>query len=264
MKTNLLFGLFMAISIGLVVGCPKTPEAPPAPEPEPEPKPVSWQSKIAGEYPGTISEGGSEFDGTTWFKADGDKVSGTFKVDVGGMEYTGVLKDFTVVGDRKFKCTWVNDEDRQGKISGTFSADLSGFSGNWVGVDDDGEGDWNGKKAPPKPEPAAKAAGWQSKIAGEYVGTISEGGGESPSKTVFKVAADKISGTYEVDVSGMLYTGVLHKFTIVGDRKFKCSWRDHEDREGTLSGTFAADMSSFEGEWDSDSGGGDWNGKKGK
>ena len=137
MKTNLLFGLLMAVSIGFVAGCNNTLDAPSA-------KPVSWQSKIAGEYPGTISEGGSEFDGTTWFKVEGDKISGTFNVDIGGMEYSGVLKDFTVVGDRKFKCKWVNQEDREGIISGTFSQDLSGFSGDWEA--DDGEGDWQGKK----------------------------------------------------------------------------------------------------------------------
>ena len=137
MKTNLLFGLFMAISIGFVVGCNNTLDGPSA-------KPAGWQSKIAGEYPGIISESGNGAEGTTWFKVAGDKVSGTYKVDGGGMEYTGVLKDFTVVGDRKFKCTWVDMEDRQGVITATFSKDLSSFSGTWEA--DDGDGAWQGKK----------------------------------------------------------------------------------------------------------------------
>ena len=133
MKTNLLFGLFMAISIGLVVGCNNTLDGPSA-------KPAGWQSKIAGEYPGIIGEGGSETEGTTWFKVVGDKVTGTFEV---GM-YAGVLKDFKVVGDRKFQCTWVDEDDRQGVITGTFSEDLSSFSGTWEA--DDGDGEWQGKK----------------------------------------------------------------------------------------------------------------------
>lgn len=137
MKASLLPGLLMAVAIGFVAGCNNTLDGPSA-------QPASWQSKIAGEYPGLISEGGSEFDGTTWFKVAGDKVSGTFKVDVGGMEYTGVLKDFKVIGERKFQCTWVNQDDREGVITGAFAEDLSSFSGDWEA--DDGDGTWQGKK----------------------------------------------------------------------------------------------------------------------
>ncbi len=271
MKTNVLFSLLLAVSIAFVIGCPGTPEDPPNPtpatQPKPEPKSVSWQSQVAGEYPGIISNAGEEFTSKTTFKVEADRISGTYEMDVNGMQYTGELSKFTIVGECKFKCRWRNNEDRQGNFSGMFSADLSSFQGKWDPDDEDGDGDWNGKKKqkePTTPGAAAPAASWQSKVAGEYPGIISNAGEEYPSKTVFKVEADKLSGTYELDVNGMQYAGKLSKFSIVSDRKFKCRWRDDQDREGNLSGTFAADLSGFEGKWDSDDeeGDGDWKGKK--
>jgi hypothetical protein len=133
MKTSLLFGLLMAISIGFVAGCGDNLAT--------SAKSAPWQTKIAGKYPGIIGEGGGEADGTTWFTVVGDKVTGTYEV---GM-YSGVLKDFKVVGDRKFQCTWVDIDDREGVITATFSEDLSSFSGTWEA--DDGDGIWQGKKA---------------------------------------------------------------------------------------------------------------------
>jgi len=283
MKTNVLLTLLLAVSIAFVAGCPEKNEDPPksqpetkpapktAPAPAPSPKPASWQSKISGEYPGMISNtvAGEEYPSKTVFKVEGDKISGTFELDVNGMVYSGVLEKFTIVGDRKFKCRWRNDEQREGDFSGTFSQDLSSFEGKWAPDDQDGDGDWKGKKAPPKPAPTTQptaAAGWQSKIAGEYPGTITNAGEEFPSKTTFKIEGDKISGAYELDVNGMQYSGALSKFTIVDELKFKCRWRDDEEREGNLTGTFAPDLLSFEAQWDSDDegGDGDWKGKKGQ
>ncbi len=268
MKTNVLFALLLAVSIAPVIGCQKTPETPQTPttQPKPEAKPASWQSKIAGQYPGIISNIGEEHPSKTVFTIEADKISGTFEMDVHGTQYTGVLEKFTITGDRKFKCRWRNNEDRQGNLSGTFSQDLSSFQGKWDPDDQNGDGDWNGKKQHKAPTTPGAAASWQSKIAGQYPGIISNIGEEYPSKTVFKVEADKISGTYELDVLGTQYAGELSKFTILGDRKFKCRWRDTEDREGNLSGTFSSDLSSFKGQWDADdaNGEGDWNGKKGQ
>jgi len=105
---------------------------------------------------------------------------------------------------------------------------------------------------------------WQSKIGGSYKSIIYNGNDEYPAKTTFKTEGGKVTGVYELDVYGTQYTGDLSKFSLIGDRKFKCRWHDNVDRRGNFSMTFSADGSSFKGEWDADDGNGDgaWNGKK--
>ncbi|MDP6633629.1 MAG: hypothetical protein QGG42_01895 [Phycisphaerae bacterium] len=148
MRTKALFTMLLAVSIAFVIGCQGTPENSPKPLPvsQPKIKPVSWQLKIAGEYAGIISNTGEEYPSNTVFKVEAEKISGKYALDVNGMRYSGVLNKFTVVGDRKFKCRWLDEEGREGNLSGTFSSDLSNFKGKWDADDGNGDGDWNGKK----------------------------------------------------------------------------------------------------------------------
>jgi len=105
---------------------------------------------------------------------------------------------------------------------------------------------------------------WQSKIGGSYKSVIFNRDRQYEAKTTFKVDGDKLSGDYELDVHGLIVTGTLGEFSITGDRKLKCRWRDDVDRVGDLSVTFSQDLSSFEGQWEPDDGDGNgaWNGKK--
>lgn len=130
MKTNVVFTLLLAAMVALMMGC----EA------------ASWQSKIAGSYKTIITNGGDEYPAKTVLKTDDDKVTGTYWVDVFGSEHDGKLTNFTITGDRKLKCRWYDDVDREGNVKMTFAPDLSSFKGEWDSDDGGGDGGWNGKK----------------------------------------------------------------------------------------------------------------------
>jgi len=132
MRTRALFILLLAAMAAFVMGC-QTP----------------WQSKLDGSYKGIIYNGPDEYPATTTFKGDGEKVSGTYRLDVGGTEYTGDLIKFSIPGDRKLKCRWHDSVDRRGNFSMTFSPDLSSFKGQWDADDGQGDGAWIGKKESP-------------------------------------------------------------------------------------------------------------------
>ena len=138
MKTNALLIVILAAATTLITGCQTTPGG--------REKLSSWQSKISGEYKGSIFSGGEEYPATTAFKADGDKVSGTYSLDVYGTEYSGVLSEFSITSDRQLKCRWRDNENRTGNLSTIFSPDLSDFEGKWDADDGNGDGQWNGKK----------------------------------------------------------------------------------------------------------------------
>ncbi len=131
MKTNTLLTLLLAAMVVFVTGCDAG---------------GGWKSKIAGSYKGIIFNGGDEYPATTTFKTDGDKVSGNYSLDVGGMEYTGNLSKFTPAGERSFKSRWHDSVDRRGNFSMTFAPDGSSFKGKWDADDGDGDGEWIGKK----------------------------------------------------------------------------------------------------------------------
>ena len=134
MKMNRLYTLLLAATIAFVMGCQTT---------------GGWRSKIAGTYKGVISNSGSgdEYPSKTTVKVDAEKVSGVFELDVGGTEYTGTLSKFTLIGERQFKCKWLNNVDNGGNLSMTFAPDGSSFKGQWDGNDGEGgDGEWNGKK----------------------------------------------------------------------------------------------------------------------
>ena len=61
----------------------------------------------------------------------------------------GTLGTFSVTGDRKLKCRWLDDAGRVGDLKLTFSADLSSFKGHWAPDDGDGNGAWNGTEVIP-------------------------------------------------------------------------------------------------------------------
>ena len=131
---NRLYTLLLAATIAFVTGCQTT---------------GGWRSKIAGTYKTVISNSGSgdEYPAQTTIKVDAEKVSGVFKLDVHGTEYTGALSKFTLIGERQFKCKWRNDADNGGNLSMTFAPDGSSFKGQWDGTDGEGgDGEWNGKK----------------------------------------------------------------------------------------------------------------------
>ena len=138
MKTNALFTLLMAAAVAFVMGCETTPGG--------GQKLSSWQSKIAGSYKSVIFNGDAEFPAKTTFKNDAGKLSGTYELDNSGLIVTGTLSKFSVTGDRKLKCRWIDDASRVGNLNMTFSADLSSFKGHWDPDDGDGNGAWNGKK----------------------------------------------------------------------------------------------------------------------
>ena len=131
MKTNALFTVLLVVMVALAAGCET---------------PGSWQSKIAGTYPGSIFNDPEEYPSTTTFKFDKGKLSGTFELEVDGTTIDGNLREFAVTGERKLKCRWINYEQRAGDFNMTFSPDLSSFKGNWVPDDQNGSGAWNGKK----------------------------------------------------------------------------------------------------------------------
>ena len=138
MKTNALFTLLLAALVAFVMGCETTPGG--------GRKLGNWQSKIAGAYKSVIFNGEEDYPAKTTFKTDGGKLSGTFEMDYMGTIFTGKLQKFSVVGDRKLKCRWINNEDRAGNLNITFAKDLSSFKGHWDPDDQDGQGAWNGKK----------------------------------------------------------------------------------------------------------------------
>jgi len=137
MKTSILFPLLFAAAAVMVTGCQNALEV--------ESKSGPWQSKIDGQYAGVISNVDKYPSKTTLTTKDG-KLTGKYELEADGVVYGGTLGTFTVTGDRRIKCKWTDDTSRVGKLSMTFSADLSSFKGKWA--DDDGErdGDWNGKK----------------------------------------------------------------------------------------------------------------------
>lgn len=131
---NRLYTLLLAATIAFVTGCQTT---------------GGWRSKIAGTYKTVITNSGSgdEYPAQTTIEVDAEKVSGVFKLDVHGTEYTGELSKFTLIGERQFKCKWRNDVDNGGNLSMTFAPDGSSFKGQWDGTDGEGgEGEWNGQK----------------------------------------------------------------------------------------------------------------------
>ena len=130
MKTSVLFTLLLSVAAAFMMGCES----------------ASWQSKIAGAYKTIITNGGDEYPAKTVLKTDGDKVTGTYELDVFGSEYTGDLSNFSVTGDRKLKCRWRDDADSEGNFSMIFSPDMSSFKGKWDDDNGDGDGEWNGKK----------------------------------------------------------------------------------------------------------------------
>lgn len=127
---NAALTLLLALAVAFMMGC----------------ETGSWQSKMAGSYKGVITNGGDEYDAKTVLKADGDKLSGTYSLDVFGMEHTGKLMDFSVTGERKVKCRWRDDADSEGNLNMTFSPDGSNFKGKWDADNGDGDGNWSGKK----------------------------------------------------------------------------------------------------------------------
>ena len=138
MKTNALFTLLGAGLVAFQMGCETTPRG--------GRKVSDWQSKIAGDYKSVIFNGDTDYPAKTTFKVDGGKLSGTYELDNFGMIITGKLHKFSVIGDRKLKCRWIDEEDRVGNLTVTFSPDLSSFKGHWDPDDEDGKGAWNGKK----------------------------------------------------------------------------------------------------------------------
>ena len=110
----------------------------------------------------------------------------------------------------------------------------------------------------------ATSGNWQSKIVGTYKGFIHNGEEKHPSTTTFKLAGDKLSGKYELEVLGTKIDGELRDFALTGDCKIKCRWIDYTQRAGDLNMTFSPDFSSFKGAWN-DEGmdeGDPWTGKK--
>ncbi|MDP6545972.1 MAG: hypothetical protein QGH60_18485 [Phycisphaerae bacterium] len=138
MKTNVLFITLLTAAVAFVTGCETTPGS--------GRKISGWQSKIDGSYKSVIFNGETDYPAKTTFKTKDGKISGTFEMDNFGLTITGKLVKFRVVGDRKLKCRWINDEDRAGNFNLTFSEDLSSFKGHWDPDDGDGKGAWNGKK----------------------------------------------------------------------------------------------------------------------
>ncbi len=138
MKTSALFTLLLAAAVAFVAGCETTPGG--------GRKISSWQSKIDGNYKSVIFNGDTDYPAKTAFKTKDGKLSGTYELDNFGITITGKLHKFQVVGDRKLKCRWIDEEDRVGNLNVTFSEDLSSFKGHWDPDDGDGNGAWNGKK----------------------------------------------------------------------------------------------------------------------
>ena len=130
MKTNVLFTLLLAVMVALMMGCEAN----------------SWQSKIAGAYKSITINSGDEYPGETTFKNDDGKVTGKYHLDVFGTEHVGTLSKFTVTGERRMKCRWHDDMDREGNFSMTFAPDFSSFKGKWDADDGQGDGPWTGKK----------------------------------------------------------------------------------------------------------------------
>jgi len=138
MKTNVLITLLITAMIAFVTGCEATPGG--------GRRISSWQSKIDGSYKSVIFNGDTDYPAKTTFKTVGGKLSGTYELDNFGITITGKLHKFSVVGDRKLKCRWIDDEDRVGNLNMTFAEDCSSFKGHWDPDDGDGDGAWNGKK----------------------------------------------------------------------------------------------------------------------
>jgi len=138
MKTSVLFTLLLAAAVAFVAGCETTPGG--------GRKISSWQSKIDGAYKSVIFNGDTDYPARTTFETKEGKLTGTYELDNFGIIITGKLHKFQVVGDRKLKCRWIDEEDRVGNLNVTFSEDLSSFKGHWDPDDGDGNGAWNGKK----------------------------------------------------------------------------------------------------------------------
>ena len=131
MKTNALLTVLVVVTVALAAGC-ETPR--------------DLKSGIAGTYKGFIFNEEEKYPSITTIKLDGDKLSGKYELDV-GHTVTGDLEDFTVTGDRKIKCTWIDHASRQGHLNMTFSEDLSSFEGVWNDEGIEGGSAWTGKKA---------------------------------------------------------------------------------------------------------------------
>lgn len=138
MRTNALHILLLAAVVACVMGCGTTQQD--------EQKLDDWQSRIPGSYKSVIFNGETGYAAKTTFKSDKDKLSGTYELDHDGITITGELRKFSVTGDRKLKCRWLDDESREGNFNLTFSADMSNFKGHWDRDDGDGNGAWNGGK----------------------------------------------------------------------------------------------------------------------
>ncbi len=138
MKTNALYGLFLAAVVAFVTGC--------GPRPQSGQKLSDWQSKIPGSYESVIFNGELDYPAKTTFKIDGRTLSGMYALEHDGTISLGTLSTFSVTGDRKLKCRWLDDAGRVGDLSLTFSADLFSFKGHWEPDDGNGSGAWNGNK----------------------------------------------------------------------------------------------------------------------
>ncbi len=138
MKTNALYALFLAAVVAFVTGCEPTPQS--------GQKLGDWQSKIPGSYVSVISGAETEYPAKTVFAIDGGTLSGTYALEHDGTISIGTLSEFSVTGERKLKCRWLDDSGSVGDFELTFSEDLFSFKGQWKADSGDGSGAWNGNQ----------------------------------------------------------------------------------------------------------------------